>query len=190
VILDPDARHVYTTASVGGGCPEPVYHHRHLVLLGRVAQETVAESLLDWLRGVESTIEALCDAYEGAHWDGNNHVGSWSDDAEGLSDCLDEEFAEAASYGGIATYWDASDYFQPAASQVVGELAESESLDDAVQREVDAAAPDAILDEDDVREALVELAEREIEHHVESRDPHERLQRARLARLLRAEVSS
>jgi hypothetical protein len=189
VILDPVARLVYTTAAVGGGCPEPVYHGRHRALF-RVARETSAESLSDWLRGVESTIAAICDAYEGEHWTGSHHVGSWSDDAEGLIDVLEQEYEEAATYGGIATYWDASDYFQPAAAQVVVELAESASLDDAVQREIDAAAPDALLAEDDVREALISLAEREIEHHVESRDPHERLQRARLARLLRAEVSS
>jgi hypothetical protein len=114
VYLDPEEREVYTFGFTGGACwPMEAHNNRH-VSLGRVPGGFVAYTLEQWLQARTKELEALCDAYQGAEWDGSNRVGKWDPKADTLIEGLNRDLEEAVCHltGGIFTYQDAEDYYR------------------------------------------------------------------------------
>lgn len=117
------------------GAPMPAFHARW-ALIGEYRAKVVGASVLKALREHEDELVKLSDAYRGAEWDGHNMRGKWDDPpavyeyALDLSDC--------------ASYWDASDWFGPAA---IGweELCEEAGIDR--ERAVDCDDLEALCDE-------------------------------------------
>ncbi|NIU03783.1 MAG: hypothetical protein GWN29_05020 [Gammaproteobacteria bacterium] len=157
--LDPEARRVSHWAMFGPGAPPSVgYGRARIVDLPRGA---VGEHVEGIVRSEEfrALAEALCDLYDGAEWDGSNHVGVWSDPDRAAE--LEQELE--ALFAIVPTYWLACDWMSQTwhaeeAAGIRARLAEGESLGDIASEAVeDATRHDAYLDHDDVVSTLEAL---------------------------------
>jgi len=170
---------VCVVAMIGAGTPSPAYHHQWRYL-GKVSTQAVPESVEDAVRGAEETILEIASLYEGKHWDGNNHVGSWRQDDK-IEDA-GYQLQEALSQ--VSTYWAASDYFAPlgGVDLRMRELATDANLGVVVERELKNADTDVHLNEVDVQECLLDDAQTWLDNHTDpSADTEdERTLRARL----------
>jgi len=98
VTLDPrgERPEVKTYRMYGAGIPAPCYHNLELTLCTYgpgIDGDEIRARLMD----KEEHILRLAAGWEGARWDGHNHVGRWSDDAWN-----DDEFEGIAE--GCGTY--------------------------------------------------------------------------------------
>ena len=97
------------------GTPFCVYHRRAL-RIGLADADAVPDdaALLEWARDeLGEHLTALCDGYN-EHCDGNNYVGTWTDDVyEQHHEAIDEIICEAQRLGTMPTQevWEASDYY-------------------------------------------------------------------------------
>jgi hypothetical protein len=149
LILDPENRTLEVVATRGNsGVSFAVFHRRHLSFsVPAAAWEPAVHA---WCSSHMAEFAALCDCYRGKEWDGNNHVGRWSDEAEELETRLDQAL-EGEEFEKV---WSADSWFAQAWSEVgkaaSEAIAESEEAFAAlVASELHQAAGDAHLDEDD-----------------------------------------
>ncbi len=160
ILIDPEDRDVTTWCNVGSGMPMSTYHDRTILIgLPIMAYEADVQT---WCEDHADDIAAICDAYEGSGWDGHNHVGRWSDEADDLRTALRQALDEATggcSCDTIRSYWPADDWLSGDWQGVMGRLLRV-GLTQATEEE--SATSDAVLDEDDVRDALRERAEWQI----------------------------
>jgi hypothetical protein len=156
--LDPEASPpaVESFASIGNNSYPMAAHHCRLMSLGSYDQSIVAESLTKWLREHEEQILAIAAGYEGAEWNGSNHVGSWTDEAREASQQLDDELAQDLAHDAIASYWDADDYLNGiTASEVVDEAIRLGGIVEAAEYEVNNGETNGhLLDQDDMEVAI------------------------------------
>lgn len=107
IYLDPEAQKIYTFLDTGG-IPMSAYHRIDRRIL-TVSPSSIPSSVHRAVASVADKLEFLVSLYGGSEWNGNNHVGQWSEEAELLYDCIQEELASSE----IASYWDAGDWFSP-----------------------------------------------------------------------------
>lgn len=142
--LDPEDRDVTVWRGIGNGVPAHVWHNRSMHVA--IHAGASGESVRAICEAHRATIAAIFDSYEGAEWDGSNHVGSWETDDDGeplyvpLVAKLEAALAEAK------TYWPAGDWLSGAWEEGKHEVAEA--IDG-----LDGDAREAALDE--VAEAWV-----------------------------------
>lgn len=156
IFLDPENGRVYTFGCIGSGSPAKAYHGIHRTL-GQVPVDADPDSVRDLLQAQESKILGIQERYLGTEWDGHNHVGKWEDDDR-------EDFEEQLDLEGVATFWDASDFFYADPDTVLGELLKAESLESYVDAEIESAAgQQVLLKRSDCLETLRQLLTEEIE---------------------------
>lgn len=161
VVLDPESMHVYTWGAVGAGSPEPVWHGRHRVL-GTVPVEADPDGLLEVLQSQERKIRKVASLYLGSEWDGSNRIGRWEDSEEDWEDSAEDDL----DLSGVATYWDASEWYAGDPCTVTTDALASESIEAAAAAEVEQARlawPPILLQQADAEDALRELLEQERE---------------------------
>jgi hypothetical protein len=163
--LDPEDRTVSVYRAIGSGVPSSVWHCRsRLVSIGADVELEGVEKIL---RSNEGLIAELFGLYAGTEWDGNNHVGGWSDQdrandiVEAISDAIGAE-------GAVRSYWDAGDWMSPAKPDVMTALRAAlreradGDLDAAIESvasdEVGAASDQALIDHDDTVRELTRWA--------------------------------
>lgn len=176
---------VFVWGCIGSGEPERAYHDRWFCV-GHVESSAVPESIERVLRDHEDELLAIAARYQGATWNGSNHVGKWED--PGLDDAEVMALSSALNEG-VTTYWKASDWFAPV---TLHEIVRSDglTLDQIVAAEVDQADPDATLDPGDVRDWLEGSAKKWLERHADADDDDadDAKLRARLVAMLAAEA--
>lgn len=172
LVVDPESRSAYLFTTVGAGTPGNVWHGRARAYTVNVAAS--GEHLRDLLEGEEGQglLAEICDAYQGAEWDGSNLRGQWAagteddgmaDDAAGLA--LEALLAE------LPTYWAAGDWIggdRPGVAREVRELilaAESDEAEAKALRQYaeqmaeEGKSNGALLDADDLESEIKALAE-------------------------------
>lgn len=107
IYLDPETEKLYTFTNTGG-VPRTVFHGIDQHILS-VSPKVIPQSVVDALLYVESLLESVLKGWEGTEWNGNNHIGLWSEDS---LDLLTEIQQKTNDYE-IAHYWDASEWFSP-----------------------------------------------------------------------------
>jgi len=154
---------VIMSSNVGPGTPMPAWNNRWRGI-GSVTRAADPDGVRDVVEKHADLLVTLSERYEGVEWDGNNWVGKWRD----LED--DMELAPFhRDLEDVATYWEASDWYDcignaDAAMEAFREC--SEDIDAAAASEVELAAREgALLREGDVRKALVWYAEEWLEKH-------------------------
>lgn len=110
VYLDPVERRVYTFLG-NNSAPMDAYHNidQHILT---VQDRAIPSTVVDALMGVIDNLESLCDAYQGTAWDGNNHVGTWAEVAQEITECMGQIDLE------VGCFWDPGDWFEPVSSEV------------------------------------------------------------------------
>jgi len=162
---DDGVPHVFVWPGYGGGCPEKAWHHRWLYL-GKVPQKAVAHEVENLLESHEEAILAKLDRYGGTKWDGSNLIGQWPEEVD-----YEDPDELALALQGVATYWDASDWFAPVS---IDQVATCDSLAEQVEHEGnEAVANDAHLDEDEVKEWLLSAARNWLDQHGDDEDEDE-----------------
>lgn len=177
--LDPEAPpRVFTLGFIGWG----VFRRRLLDISPRDLGTTqllavVSDSLEGWLRDHESELRALAACYEGAYWDGNNHVGRWSDDLDELLGAWEEQLSDAITSHDIHQYWDAAGWFAVGdphrglcvALSVVDEAIEAGDIETYAAGTVASHRADigVHMEQDDVERVIRYLLEQELEQLVE-----------------------
>lgn len=105
--LDPEDREVYTFCCIGSGEPEAAFNHRH-ISIGGLPGGFVPSTVENFLTLRIDDLNAIADAYEGTYWDGNNHVGRWTEEGIELSNSLSREIQDTKD---IYVYADPADCF-------------------------------------------------------------------------------
>jgi len=104
LLLDPEGNNVYVWTGFGPGTPANVWHRRAIAYSLPPCR---GKELAAWVDNHCETIQALLDTYEGPTWDGNNNVGSWSEDREEY----EGDFRLALEQIDLPYRWLACDYF-------------------------------------------------------------------------------
>lgn len=162
--VDPETRRVSLHARYGSGTPMPVWHGRAVEL--RVPSNAVGSAIRAVVESDEclGLLGALCDLYEGSHWDGSNHVGAWQhgdDEYDRPRQDIEEQIERL--FDDVPTYWDVGDFMAPVwqqseADEVRARLAAGETLEDvAYDIETDAESNGAHLHHDDMIKTLEAL---------------------------------
>lgn len=175
---------VSLTGGVGAGQDYDAYHGRAVTFA--LPTTVIPASLRAWVDDHADAIETLADCYEGAEWNGQNHVGSW-DDEDGETRTWFGELLARALDGTIHQRWSAVDYLQDGLD--VDEIVEASALYLWVQAEVQhalesgqvveaddlrACAVDALEDKaEDLRQALQEMGPEETDEEDDADDRRE-----------------
>ena len=142
--LNPEARQAELTwnSEIGNAIPMPLWHHR-LVRVS-VPNNLTQEQCEELATLAQPMLVRICDGYE-REWDGSNHVGRYSEDAEAAKAQL-ETLCEDVQ--GEVSAWDVSDWFQ--ACSIRDLVQEGETAETAAARLIEEAWNDqhAILDGD------------------------------------------
>lgn len=155
---DDGIPHVFVWGSVGAGCPERLYHSRWLDL-GSVPATAVPDEIEHVLARHQDAIVERLAAYQGTKWTGSNHVGVWSPDHDPYA----EPDELARDLQGVATYWDASDWYAPV---TIAQVATCDSLEEQIDHETtEAVLNDGHLDWDDVERWLLDAARHWLDTH-------------------------
>lgn len=163
VILDPETRTASVYKSIGSGCPERVWHHRARMF--GIDEALSLEDVENVLDSNADLIRELFDLYEGKEWNGQNHVGSWSN-SERVEE-IDGLLSDACRDERVRRYWSAGDWFSPAKGEmmdrVLAKLAARSDRDLAmaisdVLDEEELGVEGAIVDEDEAADQLMEWA--------------------------------
>lgn len=170
VILDPAKRKVYTFGQIGAGTPGPVWHGRHRVIAS-LRPDFVGETLEDVLRGHESDLAAVADAYLGDEWDGSNHVGRWAEDVADLVLPIEDSVEHGDA---VARYWDAGDYLAGDTASVIANAFSHKGIGAAAAAEVaDAKSNGAHIRLDDAEKYIRSLVEERIDDLVDDEEDHD-----------------
>jgi len=169
--IDPEDKQVYTFGYVGNASWPMKAHHRIHMSIGTVPLSTVPDSLKTWIEAHSDEIEALIAEFQGTKWNGNNHIGQWSDDADQLQETLDQAFQEALNQNEIHQYWDAEEWYSGDPGSVIDAAIEAGSIETAVENELDNAQMNgAHLNRDDAEQALRALLNSCVENRVGDKD--------------------
>lgn len=160
LIVDPDSESVFVFCNVGAGTPESVWNDRAKSFL---MPDCRGKELAEWLEEHKEMIEGIVACYKGSEWNGNDHIGHWSDDAE---DVIGTFWAELEQLE-LPRRWSATDWLHGSRSELLDALNEGQTLTDWVDTVIDEA-DEALLDRDDVKE----WAEYELKEWVDAIDWH------------------
>lgn len=162
LILDAEERKIYVYTCIGAGTLGTVWHG--IDRSASVNESASGEHVRAILEDNRDLIDSIFDCFEGRTWDGSNHRGTWSEEADGLIASLEAKVAEAPCF------WSAGDWFSPAWSECkrdlekrIGDLG-GEALDKKLGEVAEAwvtegASNDALLDADDVRKQIDQMVE-------------------------------
>jgi len=148
LLIDPEDRSIGTWSNVGFGVPRSVFNGRAIMM--RLPEPYVPEMIEEYILGNLETFDDIFSTYQGAEWDGNNHVGRW-ENPESLAE-LEHEIEEDLLE--LPTYWDAADWLSGDYSGVIRNAISADSIDDAVNAEMDFAAGNAYLEESEVKATI------------------------------------
>lgn len=171
---------VFVWSCIGSAQPEPAFNNRWYGVCS-VPRTAVPSEVEKVLRSHEELLIEINSFYDGSEWDGHNHRGSWADHAnlDKLTAVIQEAMDE------VATYWSASDYFQPV--NVEGIVYDDEPLSAIVAREVSlGAGSEMYLESEDVEEWITSSARKWLDKHPDSEDLSEKeiIVHKRLTKLL------
>lgn len=151
--VKPDERTAdLDTCSPGQGIPVAEYHGRHITLDVSSGYGTVdGPAVVDYLRGEEgqALLARMCDGHT-TEWDGHNHVGRMTDDAQAARETLSDWLSDAPILRGEqAGLWDAGDYLQYCdvctEYHITAETTDSRLREIAETLEAEALAEDAVV---------------------------------------------
>jgi len=147
LLVDPEDYTVSTWWHVGAGIPMSVYHGRAMLIA--VPTDATEEGIREWIEVHRSELTELCDLYEGSEWDGNNHIGRWSQSA-GSHD--EVELLHRSALEDIPCYWSAADWLHDdSPDRLAQEIEKNGGVRAAAEAIVRVAADyPAILDLDEV----------------------------------------
>jgi hypothetical protein len=147
LIVDVEHRRAYTWTHIGAGTPARVWHH---VDRAFACPQTRADLLGAWLDKNVDLLDTLADEWQETQWDGRNHVGVWSREADDAADAI--HFALVGAE--LPSRWLMSDYAATDPENVwarvvdlhgddrsIAEQIAHESLDDGVHLD-----PEDVLD--------------------------------------------
>ena len=150
LIIDPEMRTV-ASHDLSYGTPTSIRHKTKVWV--EVPGEASQASILEVLNGSIKDLDQIASKFNGAEWNGSNHDGSWSD---GIEELL-EEFAQL--FHDLPVHYKASEYFE---SVEIGQIMAS-GVDVKVAANKERGQDGTILDEGDVRDHFVWIAEQRIE---------------------------
>lgn len=174
LVIDPRARKAWVAPYYPGdhASGPDEYFHRILTIRVRAAAgdgEVDGERLTALLRDEGSREHALLERIMRGHrveWNGNEHVGLLSDDAQAALDELEAALSDVPGTG--REFWNADDYYLSAnslrgACAIVGIT--PDTGDDAIESMLDPQVDEALrsgvhLDRDDLRSALRSMRDR------------------------------
>lgn len=171
LILDPEAREVRLYTDIGNAIPMAL-HLGTEVSFG-CDESAAGESLQELLEqgDAQALLDQVCDCYLGERWDGQNSVGQWDKDDDGITlhvallEQIEELIREAKQYTGT------KDWIDGTRSECVAEVkktilaaasaeAEVKALVELADEWIGVARSDGILlDRADVVEEISELAQ-------------------------------
>lgn len=156
--FDPENMDIDMFCNVGSGCPESVWHSRCVSF--SVPSASVPSELRKVVQSCEDDLASLAGLYEGATWNGNNHVGRWSDQRY-----MDELVQRIGGYlAEVPQYWDAGDWLWQGINRAeVARQIREEFDNDVVAWAEDAAAEGKLNDAWVEVDELVAEAENAIE---------------------------
>ncbi len=112
------------TYSPGQAVDFDQWHHRHLTISVKTygGGPVDGPALVDWLRDDEGQelLSRICDGHS-IEWNGNNHVGRLTDDAEDAYNELSMELADADALPEPAGLWDVGDWLDGVGRDAVRE---------------------------------------------------------------------
>lgn len=150
---------------------------RQTLFLGSANHANFADldELVEFLESedTQETLRLIADGHE-VEWDGSNHVGRLTDEAQSLLEQLDEKITEVLNR--LPSFWSADEWFNGV--DVVKEMIrdEADNIESYASDEAHKASPDIRLDEEEVARYLT----RKLEQAAEGDD----LDRANYARRL------
>jgi hypothetical protein len=106
IYLNPESGTVYAFLT-SNSVPVSAYHNidQHIC---KIRDRAIPETVKDGVMSVIDRLQAILDDYQGAVWNGNNHVGSWK--VRGTED--DQSFYDPISQDiSISYYYDPGDWF-------------------------------------------------------------------------------
>jgi len=157
LVLDPENRRVYNSGFVGAGIDGLIYTNRGLEL-GPINPDTHIPSLRATLEGLLPELEILCEGYEGGRWDGSNRIGVWNWD--NLSDGKWDELWDALDVlNRIPQVWCAYEWIAGNPNEFVERMCTQGGVLAVVPGMIEEAKSEAILNRDDLIEALESLCE-------------------------------
>lgn len=111
VELDCDNRTLSASydAEIGPAVPVRVWHHRIIRFQIPCLTDEAVNDLLD---EIAEDASAICEGYERV-WDGNNHVGRFTEDADGLIQALNERCQGPWDERSTINVWHAGDWYEP-----------------------------------------------------------------------------
>lgn len=171
LVVDPEDRSAYLDTGIGAGTPGNVWHGRALdYSIDSTASGEHLRALLEGEEG-QALLAEICDAYQGAEWDGHNLRGTWAAGTEDDSTAADAAgLALRALLEELPTYWAAGDWIggdRPGVTREVRSLilaaesdeAEAKALRQYAERMAEDAERDALLDVDDLESEIQRIAE-------------------------------
>ncbi len=102
--LDPEREKVYTHVGKNS-MPMEAFHNIDTFIIS-IHPKAIPTSVYNAVKAIENGLDSLIDEFRGTEWNGNDHIGQWTEDAGGILECL------AQIQHKIAYYWDPSDWFE------------------------------------------------------------------------------
>jgi hypothetical protein len=163
IVIDPEACSVdaYYYGEIGNVMPMSVYlkHILRLSLPANAKGSAIQAFLSD--ADTQALIDRICDGYK-ERWDGNNYVGSYSDDADAaiaaLESEIEEEFADDSD--SVIEVWDAGVWI--AGCGLNENWKEDQSLSEFVS-EAEADIGSGVYLYGDLKDALLDQVDSEID---------------------------
>lgn len=118
LFINPEQRRCYVDARYVGSIPAPVYHRREVSI--PVPANIRAQDLRDYLALSQDLLQAICDAYLGTEWDGNNHVGRWEESE--YRERAEFELGEGIDQNCHSGWTDAVQWLSGSEDEILGEM--------------------------------------------------------------------
>jgi hypothetical protein len=127
---------------IGNAVPFSVWHRR--ILRFSVPGALMSDAAKELLDRITPLAQTVIDGYS-CEWDGSNHVGRYTDEAEEACDEIRDVCATVDS-SDIYSEWDPADWFEPVSLSDVGLSHEStkEEIEERTEAEVATAASDGV----------------------------------------------
>lgn len=141
IYLDPEAEKIYTF--VGSNSQPMTAYHRIDRRIVTANSSAIPASVYSAIKSLEDNLDLLIDQYEGSEWNGNNHVGQWSESAEDTLESIWDQQLE------IASYWDASDWFEPVTDQLKDAWENGQTAEQIIDEQGCGNEADGMCDRDE-----------------------------------------